>query len=170
MSENFVDYVKIYVRSGKGGAGSMHFRREKCVPLGGPDGGSGGRGGHVIVKANTQIWTLLHLKYKRHIFAIDGENGRGAMEHGADGADSYIEVPLGTVAKDAETGEILFEVTHDGEEVILAQGGRGGMGNEHFKSATHQAPRFAQPGSGHGHSRRGGHRQNHHDEGSRGCH
>ncbi len=145
-AENFVDYVKIYVRSGKGGPGSLHFRREKFIPKGGPDGGDGGRGGHVIVRGNSQLWTMLHLKYKRHIFAQDGEGGRGATEHGADGKDEYIEVPLGTVAKNAETGEILFEVTEHDQEIILAKGGRGGMGNEHFKSATQQTPRFAQTG------------------------
>lgn len=143
---NFVDYVKIFVRSGNGGAGSVHFRREKFVPKGGPDGGNGGRGGHVIVRGNSQLWTLLHLKYQRHIFSENGGNGMGALSTGADGKDAVIEVPLGTIAKDAETDEILFEITHDKEEKILAQGGRGGMGNAFFKSATNQTPRFAQPG------------------------
>ena len=143
---NFVDYVKIFCRSGNGGPGSTHFRREKYIPKGGPDGGDGGRGGHVIIRGNTQMWTLLHLKFKKHIFASHGESGHGAQKHGADGNDVIIEVPLGTVAKDAETGEIHFEITQDGEERILTKGGRGGLGNVHFKSATNQTPRYAQPG------------------------
>ncbi|MDP4207348.1 MAG: GTPase ObgE [Bacteroidota bacterium] len=143
---NFVDYIKICCRSGKGGAGSMHFRREKFEPNGGPDGGDGGRGGHVIVRGNAQMWTLIHLKYARHIFAENGVNGSGANCTGADGKDSIIEVPLGTVARDPETGKILFEITHDGEEKVLAKGGRGGLGNTNFKTATNQAPRYAQPG------------------------
>lgn len=143
---NFVDYIKIFCRSGNGGAGSVHFRREKFVPKGGPDGGDGGRGGHVIVRGNAQMWTLIHLKYARHVFAENGGNGTGANCTGADGKDHVIEVPLGTVAKDAETDEILFEITEDGEEKILAKGGRGGLGNTNFKTATNQTPRFAQPG------------------------
>jgi len=143
---NFVDYVKIYGRSGNGGPGSAHFRREKGEPMGGPDGGDGGRGGHIILRGNAQMWTLLHLKYKRHVFAGHGESGSGQNCHGADGTDVILEVPLGTVAKDAETGEFLFEITKEGETKILVKGGRGGMGNTNFKSATLQAPRFAQPG------------------------
>ncbi|MCG9911515.1 MAG: GTPase ObgE [Flavobacteriales bacterium] len=133
-------------RSGKGGAGSVSFRREKSVPKGGPDGGDGGRGGHIILKGNAQLWTLLHLKYRKHIYAGTGEGGMGARCHGKDGEDVIVEVPLGTVARDPETGETLFEITQDGEEKILMRGGRGGLGNDHFKTATLQAPRFAQPG------------------------
>ncbi len=143
---NFIDYVKIFCRSGKGGAGSRHLRREKFVDKGGPDGGDGGRGGHVIVRGNRNYWTLIHLKFARHIFAENGESGGKQRAFGKDGADSYIEVPLGTVAKDAETGEVLFEITNDGEEIIMAKGGRGGLGNWHFRTSTHQTPRFAQPG------------------------
>lgn len=143
---NFVDYVKIYARSGNGGPGSAHFRREKGEPKGGPDGGDGGRGGHVILKGNSQMWTLLHLKYQRHIYAGHGESGSKMTSTGADGDDVILEVPLGTVAKDAETGEFLFEITEDQETKILVKGGRGGLGNTNFKSATMQAPRFAQPG------------------------
>lgn len=143
---NFVDYVKIFCRSGNGGPGSRHMRREKYIPKGGPDGGDGGRGGHVIVRGNAQMWTLLHLRYQRHVFAGHGESGGKQCSFGADGDDVVIEVPLGTVAKDAETGEFLFEITHDGETHLLAKGGRGGLGNTHFKSATNQTPRFAQPG------------------------
>lgn len=143
---NFVDYIKVFVRSGNGGPGSVHFRREKFVPKGGPDGGNGGQGGHVIVRGNSQIWTLIHLKYQRHIFAENGGNGMGANCTGADGKNAIIEVPLGTVAKDGETGEVLFEITQDGEEKLLAKGGRGGLGNTFFKTATNQTPRFAQPG------------------------
>lgn len=143
---NFVDYVKIYARSGNGGPGSAHFRREKGEPKGGPDGGDGGRGGHVILKGNAQMWTLLHLKYQRHIYAGHGESGSKMRSTGADGDDVVLEVPLGTVAKDAETGEFLFEITDDQETKILVKGGRGGLGNTNFKSATMQAPRFAQPG------------------------
>lgn len=124
----------------------MHFRREKFVPKGGPDGGDGGRGGHIILKGNRQLWTLLHLKYKKHVIAGNGNSGEGGRRKGADGEDIVLEVPLGTVAKDAETGEIRFEITTEGEEIILTQGGRGGLGNDHFKSATNQAPRYAQPG------------------------
>lgn len=147
MSEsNFVDYVKIFCQSGNGGAGSAHLRREKFVPKGGPDGGDGGRGGHIILKGNSQLWTLLHLKYQRHIKAGHGEPGGKQCSFGANGEDKIIEVPLGTVVKDAETGEFLKEITSDGETSILFEGGRGGLGNTHFKSATQQTPRFAQPG------------------------
>ena len=145
-SDNFVDYVKIHCTSGKGGGGSAHFRREKSIPKGGPDGGDGGRGGHVIIKGNKNLWTLLHLKYKRHIKAKHGEDGSSSRSTGAEGEDVYVEVPLGTIAKDGETGEVLFEITQDGEEQILLKGGRGGLGNSHFKSSTNQAPRYAQPG------------------------
>ena len=143
---NFVDYIKIFCRSGNGGPGSAHLRREKFVPKGGPDGGDGGRGGHVIVKGNAQMWTLLHLRYQKHIFAGHGESGGAQGSFGADGKDVIIEVPLGTVAKDAETGELLFEIIHDQQTCIIAKGGRGGLGNTHFKSATNQTPRYAQPG------------------------
>jgi GTP-binding protein len=143
---NFIDYVKIYCRSGSGGAGSAHLRREKYVPKGGPDGGNGGRGGHVILRGNQQMWTLLHLKYRRHIFAGNGMGGGAQQSTGADGRNVIIDVPLGTIAKRSETGEILFEITKHGEEKILARGGRGGLGNVHFKSATNQTPRYAQPG------------------------
>ena len=143
---NFIDYVKIHCRSGKGGAGSKHFRREKYIAQGGPDGGDGGRGGHVIIQGNAQMWTLLHLKHQRHIKAGHGAGGSGSTSTGAEGDDVYIQVPLGTVAKDAETGETLFEITEDGEQQILAKGGRGGLGNNHFKNSTNQAPRYAQPG------------------------
>ncbi|HUX94533.1 MAG TPA: GTPase ObgE [Bacteroidales bacterium] len=143
---NFVDYVKIYCRSGKGGGGSAHFRREKFEPKGGPDGGDGGRGGHIILEGNDQMWTLLHLKYQRHIFAGNGENGGKQQSTGADGKDVIVQVPLGTVAKNASTGDLIFEITGHGEKKIIAKGGRGGQGNVHFKSATHQAPRYAQPG------------------------
>jgi GTP-binding protein len=145
-SDNFVDYVKIHTKSGNGGGGSTHFRREKYIPKGGPDGGDGGRGGHIIVRGNKQLWTLLHLKYNKHIKADHGVHGSGQLKTGAQGKDSYIEVPLGTIAKDAETGEVLFEITEDGEERIIERGGRGGLGNNHFKSPTNQTPRFAQPG------------------------
>lgn len=145
-SSNFIDYVKINVRSGSGGAGSLHFRREKHVEKGGPDGGDGGRGGHVILKGNSQLWTLLHLKYTKHIKAFDGKGGEGGRRSGSIGKDIIVEVPLGTIAKNAETGEQLFEITEDGQEVILLKGGRGGMGNDHFKSATNQTPQHAQTG------------------------
>ena len=124
----------------------MHFHRDKFTAMGGPDGGDGGRGGHIILRGNKQLWTLLHLKYRKHVIAEAGEGGRGALQHGKNGADMILEVPLGTVAKDAETGEIHFEITQDGEEKILTPGGRGGLGNDHFKSPTNQAPRHAQPG------------------------
>ena len=143
---NFVDYVKIYCRSGNGGAGSAHFRREKFEPKGGPDGGDGGRGGHIILKGNDQMWTLLHLKYRRHIFAENGGAGSKQQSTGADGKDVTVQVPLGTIARNSNTGDILFEITSHGDEKILARGGRGGQGNTHFKSATNQAPRYAQPG------------------------
>ena len=145
-SENFVDYVKICCRSGHGGAGSMHFMRNRTTAKGGPDGGDGGRGGHVIARGSRNHWTLLHLKYQRHVIAKPGECGTGNHKHGSDGADVYIDVPLGTVVKDAETGEVQVEITEDGQEVILTPGGRGGLGNDHFKSSTHQTPRYAQPG------------------------
>jgi GTP-binding protein len=143
---NFIDYVKFCSRSGAGGAGSVHFRREKHVPKGGPDGGDGGRGGHIILRGNSQHWTLLHLKYKKHVIADSGKGGEGGKRTGADGKDIILDVPLGTVAKDAETGEKRFEITEDGQKVILTSGGRGGLGNDHFKTATNQAPHFAQTG------------------------
>lgn len=143
---NFVDYVKIFCRSGKGGAGSTHLHRDKLTRKGGPDGGDGGRGGHVILKGNEQLWTLLHLKYRKHVFATHGDGGASALKTGASGKDAFIEVPLGTVARDAETQEVLFEITEHGEEKILISGGRGGLGNDHFKSSTNQTPRYAQPG------------------------
>jgi len=146
MDSNFVDYVKIMVRSGHGGPGSRHFRREKFSPKGGPDGGDGGRGGHIILRGNRQMWTLLHLKYRKHIIAEFGGSGGASRSTGKDGEDIYLDVPLGTIVKDAETGEVLFEITTEGEEVIVAKGGRGGQGNTHFKSSTMQTPRFAQPG------------------------
>ncbi|MFT6872214.1 MAG: GTP-binding protein [Roseivirga sp.] len=145
-SSNFIDHVKMYCRSGDGGAGAISFRREKHVPKGGPDGGNGGKGGSVILRGNTQLWTLLHLRYKKHISADNGRNGSGHGSSGSDGKDQILEVPLGTTAKDAETGEVLLEVTEEGQEVILLPGGRGGLGNENFKTATKQTPRYAQPG------------------------
>lgn len=146
MTSNFIDYVKINCRSGNGGAGSKHFRREKHVPNGGPDGGDGGRGGHVILRGNAQHWTLLHLKYRKHIKAEHGVAGEGGKRAGAQGKDEYIEVPLGTVARDAETGEIIGEVTQEGEKLVLLSGGRGGLGNFHFRNSTNQAPEYSQPG------------------------
>lgn len=143
---NFVDYVKIYCRSGKGGRGSSHFRREKYIPRGGPDGGDGGKGGSVILRGNRNFWTLLHLKYERHVFAGHGESGSGRLSTGKDGANKIIEVPCGTVVFDAETGEFICDVTHDGQEVVLLKGGKGGLGNTHFKTSTNQAPHYAQPG------------------------
>ncbi|UAB79899.1 GTPase ObgE [Marixanthomonas sp. SCSIO 43207] len=143
---NFVDYVKIHVTSGKGGKGSTHLRREKYIPKGGPDGGDGGRGGHIIVKANKNMWTLYHLKFKRHFRAGHGGAGGKQTSTGADGDDVIIEVPLGTVIKNTDTGKTLFEMTEHDEERIVAEGGKGGKGNAHFKSATRQTPRFAQPG------------------------
>lgn len=143
---NFVDYVKICCRSGKGGAGAMHLHRDKHTAKGGPDGGDGGKGGSIIVKGNAQLWTLLHLKYRKHVIAEPGNGGESALRKGADGKNEILEVPLGTVAKDAETGEVLFEITEDGQEEVILAGGRGGLGNHHFKSSTNQAPRYAQPG------------------------
>mgnify|MGYP002648547037 FL=1 len=143
---NFIDYVKILCRSGKGGAGSRHFHRAKYVPKGGPDGGDGGRGGHIILRGNSHMWTLLPLKYNRHIFAGNGESGSAGRSFGKDGNDVIIDVPCGTVVYDAETGEFLCEVNYDGEEIKLLRGGRGGLGNWHFKSATNRTPRYAQPG------------------------
>ena len=145
-SDNFVDYVKIHVKSGNGGGGSTHFRREKYIPKGGPDGGDGGRGGHVILRGNKQLWTLLHLKFKKHIKAEHGAHGSSNLKTGSQGKDVYIDVPLGTIVKDDESEEVLFEITDDGEEKILQKGGRGGLGNNHFKSSTNQTPRHAQPG------------------------
>ncbi|MBR5332919.1 MAG: GTPase ObgE [Muribaculaceae bacterium] len=143
---NFIDYVKILCRSGKGGAGSRHFYRAKYVPKGGPDGGDGGRGGHIILKGNKNMWTLLPLRYRRHIFAGNGQSGSGGRSFGKDGEDITIEVPCGTVVFDAETGEYLCEVTEHDEEINLLRGGKGGLGNWHFKSATNRTPRYAQPG------------------------
>lgn len=143
---NFVDYVKIHCRSGKGGRGSVHLHRAKYMPNGGPDGGDGGRGGNIYLRGNHNYWTLLHLKYERHVFAGNGGNGSKNCSHGADGEDKYIEVPLGTVAYDAETGKYLCDVTEDGQVVMLLKGGRGGLGNWQFRSATNQTPRYAQPG------------------------
>ncbi len=143
---NFVDYVKIFARSGHGGPGSTHFRREKFVAYGGPDGGDGGKGGSIILRGDKQYWTLIHLKYKRHQFAQNGDSGSGARSSGKDAKDIIIPVPLGTVARDAETREIVGEVTQDGEELVLLAGGRGGLGNWHFRTATNQVPRYAQPG------------------------
>ncbi|MDE6278701.1 MAG: GTPase ObgE, partial [Paramuribaculum sp.] len=143
---NFIDYVKILCRSGKGGAGSRHFHRAKYVPKGGPDGGDGGRGGHIILRGNSNMWTLLPLKYRRHIFAGNGQSGGAGRSFGKDGEDVIVDVPCGTVVFDAETGEFLCEITYDGEEVKLLKGGRGGLGNWHFRTSTNQAPRYAQPG------------------------
>lgn len=143
---NFIDYVKIFCASGNGGSGSMHLHRAKYVAKGGPDGGDGGRGGHIILRGNHQMWTLIHLKYRKHIKAEHGGAGSGALCKGKNGADIYLDVPLGTVAKDAETGEVLFEIVEDGQEHILVKGGRGGLGNANFKSPTNQTPRYAQPG------------------------
>jgi len=146
QGSNFVDYVKICCRSGHGGAGSSHLHRDKFTAMGGPDGGDGGRGGHVIVKGNAQLWTLLHLKYRKHVIAGDGDSGGSSQKSGKTGRDEILEVPLGTIAKNAETDEILFEITQDGETRILTDGGRGGLGNWHFKTSTFQTPRFSQPG------------------------
>ena len=145
-SQNFVDYVKICCRSGKGGAGSTHFYRDKMTAFGGPDGGDGGRGGHIILKANKNVWTLLPLKYRKHVIAGDGTPGSGGMKSGAFGKDVILEVPLGTVVKDPETEEVIFEMTEHDEVRIITPGGRGGQGNSHFKSPTNQTPRFSQPG------------------------
>ncbi len=146
MDTNFVDYVKICCRSGKGGAGSVHFHRDKFTAFGGPDGGNGGRGGHIIVRGNKQLWTLIHLKYRKHVIAEEGEKGSSANSSGKQGKDEILEVPLGTIARDAETGEIHFEITEDGQEIILTPGGRGGLGNANFKNSTQQNPQYAQPG------------------------
>ena len=146
QSSNFVDYVKIFCASGDGGAGSIHFRREKHVAKGGPDGGDGGRGGHIILEADSQLWTLLHLKYQKHIKADHGKPGGKQRSTGKSGNDVVLKVPLGTVIKNAETGEQIFELTEQGEQKILAEGGQGGLGNWHFKNSTQQTPRFAQPG------------------------
>ncbi|MBA2582746.1 MAG: GTPase ObgE [Bacteroidetes bacterium] len=143
---NFVDYVKICCRSGKGGGGSTHLHRDKSTAKGGPDGGDGGRGGHIILKGNKQFWTLLHLKYMKHVIAEPGTNGSSALKTGKEGKDIILDVPLGTIARDAETGEVEFEITEEGETKVLAKGGRGGLGNNHFKTSTLQTPRFAQPG------------------------
>lgn len=146
QGSNFVDYVKVCCRSGRGGAGSAHLHRDKFTSKGGPDGGDGGRGGHIILKGSSQLWTLLHLKYRKHIIADNGLPGGSALKHGANGKDEVLEVPLGTVARHADTNEVLFEITADGETKVLTAGGRGGLGNWHFKSPTQQTPRFAQPG------------------------
>ncbi len=145
---NFIDHVKICARSGAGGPGAVSFRREKHVPKGGPDGGNGGRGGHIILRGTTNVWTLLHLRYRKHVIAKAGGRGEGGRRSGAQGEDIILEVPLGTIARNDETQEIIFEITEEGEEKILAQGGRGGLGNENFKTATNQTPRHAQPGEG----------------------
>ncbi|MBC7865723.1 MAG: GTPase ObgE [Bacteroidia bacterium] len=146
MDSNFVDYVKICCRTGNGGPGSIHFRREKFVAQGGPDGGDGGRGGHIILRGNKQHWTLIHLKYRKHIIAEDGVGGLGSNCSGKFGKDIYLDVPLGTIARDAETGDFICEISEEGQETILMPGGRGGWGNAHFATATKQAPRYAQPG------------------------
>ena len=145
-SSSFIDYVKIYCRSGKGGPGSMHFHRAKYVPKGGPDGGDGGRGGHIILRGNRNLWTLLHLKYQKHIFATDGGKGGASRSYGKDGEDKIIEVPCGTVVYNGDTGEWMCEIKEHQEEIILFRGGKGGLGNWHFRTATNQAPRYAQPG------------------------
>ncbi|WP_066221248.1 GTPase ObgE [Formosa haliotis] len=144
---NFVDYVKIHLTSGNGGKGSTHLHREKYITKGGPDGGDGGRGGHVIVRGNDNLWTLFHLKFQRHLRAGHGEHGSSGRSSGADGEDVYLDVPLGTVIRDTETNDVIFEITENGEERIICQGGMGGRGNWHFKSATNQTPRYAQPGT-----------------------
>jgi GTP-binding protein len=146
MDSNFIDYVKIYCRSGKGGAGMVHLHHEKYIEKGGPDGGNGGRGGHVFLRGNAQLWTLIHLKYRRHILAPDGAGGGSAQCTGADGSDIYVDVPPGTVCRDADTNDIVCEITTDGEQRCIAHGGRGGMGNAFFKTATRRTPRFAQSG------------------------
>lgn len=146
MDKNFIDYVKICCRSGKGGAGSIHFHRDVFTAKGGPDGGDGGRGGHIILRGNKQLWTLLHLKYRKHIIASEGQNGGSALRSGKEGKNEILEVPLGTIARDVETGKLECEITEDGQEIILVRGGRGGQGNHHFKGPTQQTPHFAQPG------------------------
>lgn len=143
---NFIDHVKLCARSGAGGPGSVHFRREKHVPKGGPDGGDGGRGGHIILEGSQQLWTLLHLRYKKHVIAQPGKPGEGGLRSGAQGEDVILQVPLGTIAKDADSGEQILEITDDGQRVILAKGGMGGQGNDHYKTSTRQSPRHAQPG------------------------
>ena len=143
---NFIDHVKMRARSGAGGPGSVHFRREKHVPKGGPDGGDGGRGGHIILRGNKQLWTLLHLRYRKHVLAKDGKPGEGGLRSGAQGEDVFLDVPLGTIAKDADSGKHILEITEDGQTEILAEGGMGGQGNDHFKTSTKQTPRYAQPG------------------------
>jgi GTPase len=143
---NFIDHVNMRARSGAGGPGSVHFRREKHVPKGGPDGGDGGRGGHIILRGNKQLWTLLHLRYRKHVLAKDGKPGEGGLRSGAQGEDVFLDVPLGTIAKDSDTGEQILEITTDGQTKILATGGLGGQGNDHFKTSTKQTPRYAQPG------------------------
>ena len=143
---NFVDYVKICCRSGKGGKGAMHFMRDKHTAKGGPDGGDGGRGGNIILRGSTNAWTLIHLKYRKHVIAEPGGNGDAGLRSGAQGKDEYIEVPLGTVAKDVETNEVLAEITEAGQEFVILKGGRGGLGNHHFKNSVNQNPRYAQPG------------------------
>ncbi|RIJ42962.1 GTPase ObgE [Pontibacter oryzae] len=145
-SSNFIDYVKICSRSGHGGGGSAHLHRDKTTAKGGPDGGDGGRGGHIILRGNSQLWTLLHLQYRKHIIAENGHNGGPNHSFGAQGQDEVLEVPLGTIARNVETGELMCEITEDGQEIILTPGGRGGLGNAHFKSPTNQTPRYAQPG------------------------
>ena len=146
QGSNFVDYVKIFCRSGKGGAGSSYLHRDKKTSKGGPAGGDGGRGGHIILRGASNFWTLLHLKFRRHVFADDGEAGGKTMKTGADGKDQFIDVPLGTVAKNADTGEYIGEIMEDGQTITLLEGGKGGLGNWHFKSSTNQTPRYAQPG------------------------
>lgn len=145
-SDNFVDYVSIHCSSGNGGSGSSHFRREKYIPKGGPDGGDGGRGGHIIIRGNKQLWTLLHLKFKKHIKAGHGGAGSGNLKSGSHGKDVIIDVPIGTVAKDKESNQVLFEITEHDEQYIIEQGGKGGLGNNNFKTSTNQTPRYAQPG------------------------
>ena len=145
-NSNFIDYIKICCRSGRGGAGSAHFHRDKISAKGGPDGGDGGRGGHVILRGNSNFWTLIHLKFQRHLIAKPGGNGMGGHMHGKDGEDILVDVPLGTIVKDAETGDVLYEITEDKQEIIITPGGKGGLGNDHFKSSTNQSPRYAQPG------------------------
>ncbi len=143
---NFIDHVNMRARSGAGGPGSVHFRREKHVPKGGPDGGDGGRGGHIVLRGNKQLWTLLHLRYRKHVLAKDGNPGEGGLRSGAQGEDVFLDVPLGTIAKDSDTGKQILEITADGQTEILAEGGMGGLGNDHFKTSTKQTPRYAQPG------------------------
>lgn len=143
---NFIDYIKIFCKSGNGGGGSSHFRREKFVPLGGPDGGDGGKGGDIILRGNSQFWTLLHLRYTKHLKAENGENGSGSKKHGRDGKDIIINVPLGTVVKSADDEKKLLEIINDDDEKVLMKGGQGGLGNFHFKSSTNQAPQYSQPG------------------------